>query len=212
MVGLEAREGLPRGGRQIVSEFSAIEIENHVLYSQELFEEFDVYAVQIKSTLDHLARVFRPILRGEKTWTVQTWSDNGDKVLNELKNLPKVRKGHVQLVERMLFTHANRKWIETIVGTRDKVNHYKDGGIDIRHFAIARNPDGSVRVPMWVEGQALGTMIDITWSNFFHFVEDFLALAIKFRMPDKHSLLRTERPLSTNQSAWTVIPMIETKP
>jgi hypothetical protein len=31
-------------------------------YSQELYEEFDVFSVQIKSTLDHLVQIMRPIL------------------------------------------------------------------------------------------------------------------------------------------------------
>jgi hypothetical protein len=196
---------------RLVEEYSKIEIPNHVLFSQELYEEFDVFSVQIKSTLDHLAWVFRPIFRGEKNWTVYTFHDCGTNVMNELKSLKKY-KGHASLLERTLYTAANQKWIESIVGSRDRMNHFKNGGIDIRHVAIARNPDGSVRVPMWVEGQALGTMIDITWLNFFHFVEDFLVLSIRFRMPDKYSMLRTERPLSTNQSAWAVIPLIEAKP
>jgi hypothetical protein len=34
----------------------------HHVYSQELFEEFDVFAVQIKSTIDHVVKVMRPML------------------------------------------------------------------------------------------------------------------------------------------------------
>ena len=76
--------------------------------------------------------------------------------------------------------------MEQIVGSRDRMNHFKNGGIDIRHVAIARNPDGSVRVPMWSEGQPLGTMIDIRSGRIlFHYVEDYLVLAIRFRMSDR---------------------------
>ncbi|MBI2222869.1 MAG: hypothetical protein HYU53_16905 [Acidobacteria bacterium] len=49
---------------------------NHHIYSQELFEKFDVFAVQIKSTLDHVVKVMRPML-GRK-WTMRTFSDKGD--------------------------------------------------------------------------------------------------------------------------------------
>lgn len=197
--------------KRLVEEYSKIEIPNHVLFSQELYEEFDVFSVQIKSALDHLAWVFRPIFRGEYNWTAYTFSDCGTNVMNELKGR-KNYKGPVSLLERTLYTAGNRKCMEQIVGSRDRMNHFKNGGIDIRHVAIARNPDGSVRVPMWSEGQPLGAMIDIIWSNFFHYVEDYLVLAIKFRMSDRYSLLRTERPLSSNQPAWAVIPLIEVKP
>jgi hypothetical protein len=45
------------------------------VHSQELFEEFDVVVVQIKSTLDHLVKVMRPML-GRK-WTMYTWAGKG---------------------------------------------------------------------------------------------------------------------------------------
>lgn len=196
---------------RLVEEYSTIEIPNHVLYSQELYEEFDVFSVQIKSTLDHLSWVFRPIFRGEHNWAVHTFHDCGANVMNELKGR-KQYKAQVSILERTLWTAGNRKWMEQIVGSRDRMNHFKNGGINIRHVAIARNPDGTVRVPMWSDGQPLGTMIDIIWSNVFHYVEDYLVLAIKFRMPDKYSLLRTERPVSSNLPAWAVIPLIEVKP
>ncbi len=196
---------------RLVEEYSKNLTPNYILFSQDLYEEFDVFSVQIKSTLDHLAWVFRPIFKGEKNWTVYTFHDCGTNVMNELKSLKKY-KAHSSLLERTLYTAGNRKWMEQIVGSRDRTNHYKSGGIDIRHVAIARNPDRSIRVPMWSQGQPLGGILNIIWSNFFHYVEDFLVLAIKFRVPDKYSLMRTERSLSSNLPAWVVISELQVNP
>ena len=42
-----------------------------------------------------------------------------------------------------------------------------------------------------------------------HDVEDYLVLAINFRLrDDKWALLRAERPISNGESAWKVIPVL----
>jgi hypothetical protein len=43
-------------------------------HSQELYEEFDVFSVQIKSTLDHLVQIMGPIL-GRNKWTMYSFGD-----------------------------------------------------------------------------------------------------------------------------------------
>src|SRR5688572_3205567 len=45
----------------------------HIDYGQELFTEFDEFAVQIKSTLDHVVKVMRPMVG--KCWTIGTFGD-----------------------------------------------------------------------------------------------------------------------------------------
>jgi hypothetical protein len=51
--------------------------------SQELYEEFDVFAVQVKSTLDHLVKVMRIIL-GRK-WTMYTFANKGEGVCRSVR-------------------------------------------------------------------------------------------------------------------------------
>jgi hypothetical protein len=45
-------------------------------HSQELYEEFDVFSVQVKSTLDHLVQMLRPV-HGRKM-TMYTFADKGE--------------------------------------------------------------------------------------------------------------------------------------
>jgi len=54
--------------------------------------------------------------------------------------------------------------------------------------------------------QELGKAMDAIWSNFFHFIEDFIMLALHFRVvDDKFSMFRKEEPLTSTTSSWAVM-------
>lgn len=96
--------------KRLIEKFSA-RTDPHREHSEKLFEEFDVFAVQIKSTLDHLVKVMRPML-GRK-WTMYTFADKGEGVLNSLKrNTSKHYAGRVRSIEHLLFLFDDRhkKW------------------------------------------------------------------------------------------------------
>lgn len=118
-------------------------------YSQELYEEFDVFSVQIKSTLDHLVQIMRPIL-GRNKWTMYSFGDKGDRVLAALqRNTSKHHAGHVRMMEHHLFNERNKSWLTLIIDARDQVNHGMAGGMKIERFADYRDPGGIVHLPMW---------------------------------------------------------------
>jgi hypothetical protein len=92
-------------------------------YSQELYEEFDVFSVQIRSTLDHLVQIMRPIL-GRNKWTMYSFGDKGERVLAALqRNTSKHHAGHVRMMEHQLFNERNKSWLTLIIDARDQVNH-----------------------------------------------------------------------------------------
>ena len=177
----------------------------HHVYSQELFEEFDVFAVQIKSTLDHVVKVMRPML-GRK-WTMYTFAGKGEGVLASLKNnTPRKHAGRVKSMEHFLFSERHMVWLAAIIDSRDRMNHCQEGGLRIEKFAVFRNQDGTIHVPMWSDEQELGKAMDAIWSNSFHFVEDFIMLALHFRvLDDKFSMFRKEVPLTSTTSSWAVM-------
>jgi hypothetical protein len=178
----------------------------HHVYSQELFEEFDVFVVQIKSTLDHLVKVMRPML-GRNKWTMHTFSGKGETVLASLqRNTPRKHAGIVKSMEHFLFNDRHKMWLADIIDSRDRTNHCQEGGLKIEKFAVFRNPDGTIHVPIWSSDQTLGHAMDAVWNNFFHFVEDFVMLALQFRMRvDEFSLFRKEEPLTSPKSSWAVL-------
>ncbi len=174
-------------------------------HSQELFEEFDVFVVQIKSTLDHLVKVMRPMLG--KKWTMYTFADKGVGVLNSLqRNTSKHHAGRVKMMERFVFNQRNMEWLESEIETRDKANHCLGGGMKIEHFAVYRMPDDTVSLPMWTAEQRLSQAMDIYWENFFGLVEDFIMIALHFRFKiDDWGLFRVHQPLSSTQPSWKIV-------
>jgi len=166
-------------------------------YSQELYEEFDVFSVQIKSTLDHLVQVLRPIL-GRKKWTMYSFGDKGERVLASLqRNTGKHHAGHVRMIEYYLFGENNKSWLAMIIDARDQVNHGIAGGMKIQRFAVYRDAAGTVHLPMWNQEQLLGAAMVTAWENLFRYVEDFIVLAINFRLKPEFGLVRLEMPLTS---------------
>jgi hypothetical protein len=92
--------------RRFTEKFAA-HADNHREHSQELYEEFDVFTVQVKSTLDHVVQVMRPML-GRK-WTMYTFADKGQGVLNSLQRNTGTRYAKkVELMEAVLFRTSNK--------------------------------------------------------------------------------------------------------
>lgn len=173
-------------------------------HSQELYEEFDVFSVQIKSTLDHLVQIMRPIL-GRNKWTMYSFGDKGDRVLASLKsNTSKHHAGHVRLMEHQLFNDTNKRWLTGIIEVRDKVNHGMAGGMKIERFAIYCDAFSTVHLPMWNDQQRIGEAMAIVWENLFRYIEDFIVLAINFRLKPGFSLVRREMPLTSSTPSWTL--------
>lgn len=177
----------------------------YIEYSQNLFEEFDVFAVQIKSALDHLAQVMRPILG--RSWTMYTFGNKGEAVLRALKcNAGKKHQGRVRSMEHFVFSDQHKAWLEAIIDSRDRMNHCQAGGLKIDKFTVCGSPDGSIHVPLWSNEQELGKAMDGIWAHFFHFVEDFLAIALHFRMPeDKFSIFKKPVELPSPSSPWHIL-------
>lgn len=116
--------------------------------SQELYEEFDVFSVQVKSTLDHLVKVLRIVL-GRK-WTMYTFANKGEGVYKALQGTVKRnQEGHLRVMAHHVFTDVNKKWLSVVIESRDQVNHGIAGGMKIQRFQAYRNPDNTVHTPMW---------------------------------------------------------------
>ena len=179
-------------------------------YSQELYEEFDVFSVQIKSTLDHLVQIMRPVL-GRNKWTMYSFGDKGERVLASLqRNTSKHHAGHVRMMEHQLFNETNRSWLTLIIDARDRVNHGMEGGMKIERFAVYRDAAGIVHLPMWNDQQRLADAMVTVWENVFRYVEDFIVLAINFRLKPEFSLVRREMPLTSPVPSWTLTTRQET--
>ena len=158
--------------------------------------------MQVKSTLDHAVQIMRPIL-GRKKWSMRTFADRGEGVLNSLRrNTSKHHAAHVRMMEQYLFNDINKEWIDSLVEQRDRINHGFEGGLKIERFAIFKDAQGHVHLPMWNEQQRLADMMVLAWENLFRYIEDFIALALNFRLKDDAALVRQEQPLTSPIPKW----------
>jgi hypothetical protein len=155
-----------------------------VFVSQDLFAEFDEFLVQVKSTLDHAAKLPIPIV-GPKSWTLRTFGEKGDQVVKALRrNLGKKNQEIVETMVEMLFK-PSKPWLNATIEARDQINHFLDGGIDPQQFAVEMiDPTGTraIKVPMWSEEQSVREFLAVVWENLFAFVEDFTILLLRMRM------------------------------
>lgn len=128
-------------------------------------------------------------------------------MLASLKNnTPRKHAGRVKSMEHFLFSERHMVGFAAIIDSHDRMNHCQEGGLRIEKFAVFRNQDGTIHMPMWSDEQELGKAMDAIWSNFFHFVDDFIMLALHFRvLDDRFSMFRKEGPLTSTTSSWAVM-------
>jgi len=170
-------------------------------YSQELFQEFDEFLVQLKSALDHLVKAPVPIF-GSKVWTLRTFGDKGRDVTNALeKNIPRKYRDMVAGIKKMLF-QQHGPWLNDVIRARDKVNHFIEGGLRFEHFGVHKLPDGTIQVPMWSPDQTLLEGMAAIWENLFRFTEDFLAMFLFFRHKPGLTLFHGPEPTDPTKSPW----------
>ncbi len=181
-------------------------IRREIRLSQEMFIEFDEFLVQVKSTLDYVVKLPIPIW-GPQNWRLRTFANKGEDVIRVLENnAPKDYKLKAKGIIQVLLRPAS-SWIAGVVDTRNKMNHFLDGGIPIEHFAVYREGDGidgAIRVPMWSADQTIMEFMDAVWANLFRFCEDFVACFLGFRLPEGFGLARAAVGLEDVEPAWEI--------
>lgn len=199
-----SRFGEIQGGlrRQVEATPASASVVIQIEYSEELFQEFDEFAVQLKSTLDHLVKIGVPVF-GAK-WTLRTFGDKGASVIKALENnVPKKHKAEVEGIKEM-FLKRNETWLRDFIEVRDRVNHFVEGGLPLEKFGVNRLPDGSITVPMWHVNQPVVDAMDIIWNNLLRFSEDFVAAFLYFRRKPGLVLFHGPEPDDPTRSPWVV--------
>lgn len=183
----------------------------HLSYSQDLFLEFDEFLVQIKSTLDYLAKLPRAII-GSGFPYLQTFGDKGGAVVKALKNnIPRKWEKQATMVREYIVVE-HRPWLEVAITSRDRTNHNKDGGVDYKAFLIAKTVvDGveKVVVPIFHDHFTVSEYMTTTWFNLFTFVEQFTGGFLLMRLKPGLSYMHTYQPLESIVSPVVVAPEAE---
>lgn len=171
------------------------------IFSDDLFLEFDEFLVQIKSSLDYLVKIPKPIV-GKNHWNLRTFGDKGEKVSKELRNLTKEFKELAEIIIEKVI-NKNQPWLNHVIEARDKLNHYFEGCISFERFSVYKpNESEVVYVPAWSRKQSIRDFMKIVWWHLIFFVEDFIAFFLTFRMYPYYSFSRVSAKIETDESPW----------
>jgi hypothetical protein len=181
----------------------------HISYSQDLFLELDEFLVQLKSTLDYLAK-FPLAIIGKNNWPyLHTFGNKGGTVLKALRNnVPKKWANQAKVIEEMVFPEY-QPWLEMVITSRDRTNHFKDEGVEAEVFLVAKTTvDGEERivVPMWFDNLTVREYIGHAWHNLMGFVEQFTIGFLAMRFKEGFGFIHTPRPAGSVISPIAVLP------
>jgi hypothetical protein len=185
----------------------------HLSYSQDLFLEFDEFLVQIKSTLDYLAKLPQAIIGKNNFPYLRTFGQKGKDVINALNNNIPQRWERQAGMLRDYIIKEHQPWIEVAVQSRDRTNHNKDGGVDYKTFLIAKTRvDGvqKVVVPFFQDGFTVSEYMKPTWFNLFRFAEEFTGGFLLMRLKPGLGYLHTFQPPESIVSPIVVASEAET--
>jgi hypothetical protein len=102
--------------------------------AQNLYLELDGILVQFKSTLDHMVHILH-FSFGLPFDSLTTFGDHGNKIRTLLaRNVGgKSKQPAAQLSK---YIEDNQVWLKQVIDLRDRMNHYKSGGIGLDNFTV----------------------------------------------------------------------------
>lgn len=162
----------------------------------ELIFEIEAFLFQVKSSLDMLVKLLRPIL-GDGVVKTKTYSKKGDDLINGLKQYKKNKNAIVEVVDMLIRLIEDHKllWIQKVVELRDELNH--DKGLRDYKFLPQVLPNGNISVvkPKFKNMEAVN-FLSTVYSNNLIFHQNFMALSLALKAPSV-IFLAEENPENT---------------
>ena len=147
--------------------------------AQDLYIEFDGFLVQVKSTLDHAINVLNFGFNIPFS-ALTTFGDKGNKIIKQLENNVAANfQGAANHLIKVI--KDNKPWLELAIDVRDRMNHFKSGGIDLQTFTVSAEKVGD-EIKTWTPhihpDQTIRQLMEILFRNLFEFCEYFMALGM----------------------------------
>jgi len=142
--------------------------------------ELEAYIFQLKSCLDALVKILKPITGQAKP----TYSNYGDDVVSLLRNniTDSLKPRTDKLIE--LITYHKERWIKDIIDIRDKLSHNIHNSHGLRNFFFLKTQKpGSLKAPAVFGRADARLLVEISWKNIRIFVIDFIALSLYISLP-----------------------------
>lgn len=171
--------------------------------------QLDEFLVQLESTLDYLAK-FPLAMIGKNNWPyLHTFGNKGGTVLKALRNnVPRKWAKQARVLEEMVFPEY-QNWLDMVIASRDRTNHYKDGGVEVEVFLVAKTTvEGKERivVPMWFDNLTVREYMRHAWHNLMGFVEQFTISFLAMRFNEGFGFIHTPRTAGSVISPIAVLP------
>ncbi len=180
----------------------------HVDYSDDLFNDFDEFLVQLKSALDHLVKIPIPVFGGN-AWKLRTFGDKGEEVINALqRNTPKKYADKIAVICDKVI-RPNQGWLQVVIDIRDRINHLIEGGVAFEHFRIrkiVRDGVEHVVVPKWSDEQPVREALEITWRRLMCLCEEFIGFILFLRIKPGLGVAYRHVEDETGDARWAIMP------
>jgi hypothetical protein len=176
-------------------------------YSQDLFFELDGFLVQMKSTLDYLAKLPSAII-GKNFWPNNiNFRNKGKNVVEILQsNMLDKWRDEAKQIEDIINKH--QPWLQMAITARDMINHRAKGGFDIDSSVVVKttiNSKEKILVPMWQENKTVRKFMDIVWHNLMVLVEQFTIGFLAMRLKSGLSFEYNKKPIGSIESPIRII-------
>lgn len=164
--------------------------QDSIVEESTLAYELEAFVFQIKSSLDAVVKVLKPIT-GEE---LVSYGEYGDKVVKLLKNnLSDDLKPRADKLKELVENH--KQWIQYITNLRDMLIHHTHKCRGLRNFFFEKTGEPkSAKAPRIFDGGDAQILMHNAWWNIRLFIVDFLALSMYICMPAAITLSKNAEP------------------
>jgi len=128
-------------------------------------------------------------------------------------NVPKKWSSQAMTIEETVARHS--PWLELAIASRDRSNHFKDGGVDAEVFLVAKmtiSGEETIVVPLWFDNLTVREYLRDTWHALMAFVEQFTVGFLAMRFKDGLGFVYLPKPVGSLISPIVVLPDNAVKP
>jgi len=155
----------PPAGAQMINE------EPRLIY------EVEAFLFQVKSCLDVLSRLLQPVF----SFTYCSFDDEGDRVINQLKNnCPATLTPYAENIIK-LIEDAQDAWVVELISMRDQVTHYSslEGFNCFMEDPYIGGGTANIHYPSMPNKQRALEYLQHIWERLLNFCEDFIKFTIE---------------------------------
>ena len=149
----------------------------------ELIFELEAFLFQVKSSLDMLVKLLRPIL-GQHVVKTHTYGNKGEDLIKGLRQYRKKGGVNLEAVDRLIDLAESHKdgWLQRTVELRDELIHIE--GLRNYQYRPMKLNDGSIvaQKPRFKNFDTLKTL-EIIYQNNLIFHQDFMAFSLALLVP-----------------------------